>query len=500
MKTGHSISRQFAVIFTFIMAVALALVFLANNLLLKRFYLSNRHREIRSAYNSINEAEAHNSFDTEEYDNTILHICEKYSLDIMVMDGNSQTIKSAGNDANLLKMRLWDRIFSGAGPDNDNRASSGDELLEINDQYSIILTKDIRSGSDYIEMWGTLDSGNIFLIRSAIESIDNSVSITNRFLGYMSVVAIIVCAIVITLVSKKITHPILDLADISEKMTNLEFDRKYVPAGHNEITLLGENINKLSDSLEKNISDLKSANARLKRDIEEKTEIDEMRKEFLSNVSHELKTPIALIQGYAEGLAEGVTNDPKDTAYYCEVIRDEAAKMNNLVQKLLTLNQLEFGENTVNMERFDIVGLIGSLVQTTGILTKQNDISVSYPNGEPIYVWGDEFMVEEILTNYLSNAINHCAGDKKIDICVGDTSEGNKVRVSVFNTGEPIPEENMEHIWEKFYKVDKARTRAYGGSGVGLSIVAAICRSMDQEYGAENYDNGVGFYFTLDKR
>jgi signal transduction histidine kinase len=300
------------------------------------------------------------------------------------------------------------------------------------------------------------------------------------------------------LVSKGISMPILRLAEISDRMTRLDFEAKYKPRGNNEITLLGNNINKLSESLERNISELKGANARLTRDIEEKTEIDEMRKEFLSNVSHELKTPIALIQGYAEGLSEGVIDDPENMAYYCDVISDEAAKMNEMVKKLLTLNQLEFGADTVNMERFDIVEVIQGIVRTTEILTKQNGITVRYPDGEPIYVWGDEYMTEEVITNYLSNAMNHCDYDKNIDIDVKDIEGTDKVRITVFNTGDRIPEESIEHLWEKFYKVDKARTRAYGGSGVGLSIVKAIQTSIGQKFGAENVEGGVQFWFDLE--
>ena len=514
-KYRHSISTQYSFIFIAVFAMAILMLYVANNLLLKKYYLRNKEQEIIEAYDSINQAETENEFDTDEYDNELLRICEKYSLDLLVMDSNSQMIKLTGKDANALKMRLWDRIFSDNIPEgetavadhNDNSPVPGmakppsdpEELLESTEDYSLSLTKDVRTGGEYMEMWGTLGSGNIFLIRSAVESIDNSVAITNRFLGYVSIFVVLVSALLIVLASKTISIPILRLAEISEKMTRLDFNAKYRPRGDNEITLLGRNINKLSESLESTISELKSANARLTKDIEEKTEIDEMRREFLSNVSHELKTPIALIQGYAEGLSEGVIDDPENMTYYCNVISDEASKMNEMVKKLLTLNQLEFGSDTVNMERFDIVEVIQGIVKTTEILTKQNNIDVHFPNGDPIYVWGDEYMVEEIITNYLSNAMNHCSNEKNIDIDVRDIEGTDRVKITVFNTGDRIPEESLEHLWEKFYKVDKARTRAYGGSGVGLSIVAAICNSMGQEYGVTNYDNGVGFYFTLDK-
>ena len=241
---------------------------------------------------------------------------------------------------------------------------------------------------------------------------------------------------------------------------------------------------------------MKTANNELLKDIEKKDKIDEMRKEFLSNVSHELKTPIALIQGYAEGLKEGINSDEESREFYCDVIMDEANKMNIMVKKLLTLNQLEFGNDVVNMERFDIVALIKNYIASSDILLKQKEISVRMEDYESVYAWGDEFKVEEVFMNYFSNAINYAMGDKIIDVKIQRIEQ--KIRVSVFNTGNPIPQESIEHLWEKFYKVDQARTREYGGSGIGLSIVKAIMESMNQEYGVTNYENGVEFWFVLD--
>ena len=218
-----------------------------------------------------------------------------------------------------------------------------------------------------------------------------------------------------------------------------------------------------------------------------------MRKEFLANVSHELKTPIALIQGYAEGLQEEINDDPESRQFYCDVIVDEAAKMNNMVKKLLTLNQLEFGNDVVAMERFDLTALVKNYIQSAAILTKQHEITVRMEEYPPIYAWADEFKIEEVFMNFFSNAVNHCEDDKIIEVKM-EQKDG-KVRVSVFNTGKPIPEDSIHHIWEKFYKVDKARTREYGGSGVGLSIVKAIMESMNQQFGVNNYNNGVEFWF-----
>ena len=255
-------------------------------------------------------------------------------------------------------------------------------------------------------------------------------------------------------------------------------------------------MNTLSEKLKETIGELKTANNELQRDIAEKIRIDETRKDFIANVSHELKTPIALIQGYAEGLTEGMAEDKDSRDYYCEVIMDEANKMNKMVRQLLTLTALEFGNDLPVMEQFDLTALIGGILSSAGILIQQKEAQVIFTQKEPVYVWADEFKIEEVITNYLNNALNHLSGERRIEIRVETMDK--EVKVSVFNTGSPIPEEDLEKLWTKFYKVDKAHTREYGGSGIGLSIVKAIMDSHNKSCGVENRPDGVAFWFTLD--
>ena len=242
----------------------------------------------------------------------------------------------------------------------------------------------------------------------------------------------------------------------------------------------------------------RTANNQLQHDIEQKEKLEDMRNEFLGNVSHELKTPIALIQGYAEGLKEGINDDPESTEFYCNVIIDEAGKMNRMVKNLLILNQLEFGSDEVEFERFDIVKLVKGVIASCDILIQQAEANIDFIAGESAYVWADEFKTEQVVRNYLTNAIHHAENEKRIEVKIIRT-EG-KVRVSVFNSGKPIPEEDIPKLWDKFYKVDKAHTREYGGNGIGLSIVKAIMESFHQGYGVKNYDNGVEFWFELDAK
>jgi signal transduction histidine kinase len=372
------------------------------------------------------------------------------------------------------------------------------KLLKKEEDYGIYKIYDERMESYYIELFGQLDNGYLIYLRSNFESMQESVSISNKFLAYVGFGATLLGIIIMLLVTNRFTKPIHQLSDIAKKMAKLDFNVKYTVKSQDEIGELGTSINTLSEKLEETISELKSANNELLSDIQNKIQIDELRKEFLSNVSHELKTPIALIQGYAEGLIENINDDAESRNFYCEVIVDEASKMNKMVKRLLSLNQIEFGNNQVNIERFDIVALIKAVLNSTDILIQKKEAKVQFSNYPSTYVWADEYMIEEVITNYISNALNHLDGDRIIDIKLTQLTD--RIRISVFNTGANIPDDDLDKIWIKFYKVDKARTREYGGNGIGLSIVKAIMTSLNRECGVINHTNGVEFWFELDTK
>ena len=481
----RSIRRQLLVTFVGTMVIALIAIALINHLFLGRFYESRKVKEIEKAYKTINSLD---SLAEEDFNSAIMEIAIQDNLQILITDEDFTTVRSTSRDAKELAARLFG-YYTGFYRDKIT-------VVETADFYTIQKTKDISINTSYLEMWGQLDNGKWFLIRTPIESIENAVNLSNYFYLCIGALVTSIAVISIIMLSKRITNPIVQLSGLSKRMAELDFDARYTGHAGNEIDQLGENFNKMSDTLEKTISELKTANVELQKDVELKNQIDEVRKEFLNNVSHELKTPIALISGYAEGLKDNIADDAESREFYCDVIIDEANKMNTMVKKLLTLNQLEFGNDQTVMERFDLTALINGVISGMRLLISEKGANVSFKVSEPVYVWGDEFKIEEVVTNYMSNALNHLDYDRKIDVRI--RTENGIVTTSVFNTGDPIPEEDIDKIWDKFYKVDKARTREYGGSGIGLSIVKAIMDAHQQTCGVKNYANGVAFYFTLE--
>ena len=461
---------------------------IVNGSFLEKYYISNKKSEFIKVYTMVQEGVENGTISSETPEKDLGRLTEKNNISIAVIDSEYNVVYTNVREKQMMVVQLFGYLYD----------KNHQEVLEKTDSYDICKSVDPQNNTEYLTMWGNFDNGDIFIMRSPLESIRSAVTIFNRFIGVVGGCVILVSVLLAWYFSKRITEPIMELATLSQKMADLDFDAKYTSGGSNEIGVLGENFNRMSEKLEQTISNLKEANYKLQKDIEQKEKRENMRSEFLGNVSHELKTPIALIQGYAEGLKEGVNDDPESREFYCEVIMDEAGKMNRMVKNLLALNQLEFGEDDVQFERFDITSLISGVLQSLDILIEQKEAQVIFRHKNPIYVWADEFKVEQVVRNYVNNALNHVDGEKVIEIKI--TQENDMAKITVFNTGTPIPEEDLPHIWEKFYKVDKARTREYGGNGIGLSIVKAIMDSFGKGYGAINHTNGVEFWFELDMK
>jgi len=492
MKKQWSLSAKLIITMLLLVTGTVILCWVLNNTFLEEFYIHEKQQEILSGFEILDKESEDNSIASEDFDITFEKLCANGNLSILVIDEEYKVLRSSSWDDKMLMMQLQEMLRGGLNPQNA-------QIMISKERYMMLRQTDMRLQSDYLILWGNLKDGSYVYIKTALESIRESAMITNRFFAGVGLLGIAISAIVIFILAKSISRPIKQLSGISKSMSNLDFEVKYVEKRSDsaEIAELGTHMNEMSHALERTISDLKIANNELKQDIAKKEKIDEMRKEFLANVSHELKTPIALISGYAEGLKEEVNEDPESREYYCDVIIDESDKMNKMVQKLLTLNQLEFGNDVVEMTRFNITEMIAGLVQANQLLAASDGITIEFKEKEQAYVWGDEFKIEEVLTNYLSNAIHHASGAKYISVTYENKEE--VLRICVYNSGKQIQEEEQEKIWTKFYKVDKARTREYGGSGIGLSIVKAIMDSMHQGCGTYNTEDGVVFWLELEK-
>jgi len=484
----RSIRVRYTVLFVGLMSLMVLIICLANTLYLEKYYISEKTKTMIQSYESVNEIL--NEGDPEDEDTYLMlwRMFENSNISALVGMPSQGKVYQFGYEDRMQQQMM--QLVLGQ---TDEKA----RLIEETDRYVIYQLFDLKLQTSYILCFGFLDEGAACFLRSSLPSIRDSALISTQFTWKIGMTVILIGMILVYFLTGHISRPIVRLAHIADRMSHLDFSARYDERREDEINLLGTSMNQMSHELERTIRNLRQANIQLQKDIEEKVRVDEMRKEFISNVSHELKTPIALIQGYAEGLLEGISDDPESMRYYSTVIVDEADKMNQLVRKLLTLNQIESGINTMERTDFDLPDMISGVLNSFDILIRQNGITVDFDVDRQVMVRADEFMMEEVVRNYISNAVHHAEGDKRLEITVEEKERS--VKVSVFNTGLPIPEEDLDNVWQKFYKVDKARTREYGGSGIGLSIVKAVMDSHGGTCGVYNTDEGVCFWFELNR-
>ena len=486
-----SVRIKLFITLSLVILLIILFLILVNNFVFGQFYLYSKTKALKSVYQVVNNY--YNNNENGNLEEELEKIAIQNNFDILIRNDQNVNIYTSNKDffSTLGQMsEMTDRFNTSSG-----------ETLEESEKFTIKKMRDTKNGITYILLSSTLDNGYLLYIRIPITSIQESVKISNNFLYLMAGVAILIAAVIVSYVSRKFTDPILELNDIAKKMANLDFSHKYrTTDADDEINNLGKSINAMSDKLEKTIKQLRETNIELEKDIEEKSKIDEMRKSFISDVSHELKTPIALIQGYTEGLLENVNTDEESRKFYAEVILDETTKMDKLVKQLLELMKLEYGKREFNDTTFNLVELEKEVVRKSKVMLEEKNVKTEFETPDEIDVIADDFYIEQVISNYITNAVKHVKEVNKenlirIENCVD--IEKNKVRVKVFNTGDNIPEEHMLKIWNRFYKIDESRNRKDGGTGIGLSLVRAIMNNYGNSYGVVNKENGVEFYFDL---
>ncbi|MCI8384007.1 MAG: HAMP domain-containing protein [Clostridia bacterium] len=487
-----SVRVRLFVTLSFVILLIILFLILVNNFVFGQFYIYSKTKALKSVYEIVNNH--YTSTQNIDLELQLEKIAINNNFDILIKNDQNVNVYTSNKD-----------FFSTLGQMNEMTSrfnSNLGEVIEKGEEFNIKKIKDNKNDITYILLSATLDNDYLLYIRIPITSIQESVKISNNFLYLMAGFAILIAGVIVTYVSRKFGDPISELNDIAKKMSNLDFSHKYrITDADDEINNLGKSINAMSDKLERTIKQLRNTNIELEKDIEEKSQIDEMRKSFISDVSHELKTPIALIQGYSEGLLENVNSDEESRKFYAEVILDETNKMDKLVKQLLELMKLEYGKREFQDKKFNIVELEKEVVRKSKVMLEEKQAEIKLDTPEEINVFADDFYIEQVISNYITNAIKHLKeinGKKYIRIENVVDVEKNKVRVKVFNTGDIIAEEDIARIWNRFYKIDVSRNRENGGSGIGLSFVKAIMNNYGNVYGVINQENGVEFYLELD--
>ena len=371
---------------------------------------------------------------------------------------------------------------------------------KITDNKGYLIKQYSGRGFDvsFLDCYTYLSTGECVDVYMQVSQVTSTtrISMIASFLAVMMSIA--VALFVISRYVLRITQPVNEMVTTTERMAQLDFSKKCPESKIEELNSLSVSINELSSALDTALTDLQQKNKKLEEDIANERTIDNLRQTFISGISHELKTPIAIIQGYAEGAKMFYASGNAEAAdSYCDTIMTESVRMNDMIMKLLEITKYSSGAYEPARETFALRPFVQDWFDRNEALLA--DKGITYENAVPENVFGngDKIILESVLNNYLSNAVSHAEGEKRLRAYCADT--GRAWRVFIFNTGKPIAAKDIDKIWDSFYRADKSLSRSQGRFGLGLSIVAAIQKLHGEDYGVNNLLTGVEFWFDIKK-
>ena len=323
---------------------------------------------------------------------------------------------------------------------------------------------------------------------ASLQPVDEAVQMVQDYYIYIIAFVVVLIFLASFYYSKQIAKPLLKINDTTKKIAHLDFTEQIPITSKDEIGDLSKNINVLSNKLHSHIG-------QLEQDIEKERKLEKTRKEFISGVSHELKTPLSIMKSCISILKDGVAEHKKE--YYFQAMEREVDKMDTLILDMLELAKFESGTYKMKKDSFYIDMVIEDICEQLSVEIEKKELRV-HKNVCPIEVIANQNRIEQVIVNFITNAIRYTPN--KEDIIISTIDEKNHIKVCIENKGTHIEEEQLDKIWDRFYRVDAARQRSHGGTGLGLAISKNILELHDAEYGVKNTEDGVLFYFYLPKK
>lgn len=474
-KNGLSIRTKMFLQISAIMLVAVLVILFLGSSYLGDIYLYNKKQEMTKLVEYVDGLDIKSGI----YFGTVksLEIDKNLSIDIFDKDGTPLYTSNFVVD----NLTGQSKIISKEELKNNGVI----EIFENNSKQFLLLKQGLSFGGE----------AEVLCSKDTVDENANSALVFT----YGAVIFIFLISLVFVYIyTGRFTKPLIEMSNAAESIANLDFSKKCRDLSNDELGNLAKNINNISSSLNITLNDLNRKNQQLSDDIEKKQTLDQLRKEFISSISHELKTPIAIIKGYAEGaemMAE--SGDFEGVKEYCSIIGKESDKMNGLVYELLELSRYELGDNQLAIEDFPLKSFIESYTESEKLAFEEKGISFSYNVPDDAICKGDFVKLTMVLNNYISNAISHIKNEKILKIFCREYDDF--YRVYVFNSGDRIKNEDIDKIWNSFYRADKSHSRREGRFGLGLSIVSAIQNLHNQKYGVYNEEDGVVFWFDIKK-
>ena len=340
------------------------------------------------------------------------------------------------------------------------------------------------------------NSSLVFCLNLPMETTNTAVKLATRFTRIIGIIVWFVCVIVFYFLSKLICRPHRSIAETAAQIANLDFSKRCPEGFTRELDDLRLSINSMADSLEGHVNALRETNAQLQAELSERIRQQKISAELIANLAHDLKTPITIISGYAEGLSEGVARTPEKQQTYFDTIQRESKQMQTIVTRILALGRMESGETPIIPVDFDLTAMLDEILDSFQRELERLDLRLTRVGPKPCLVYTDYDCIRQSLINYVQNAVYHISNGNRIEVRLEDL--GDRIRVRVINSSEPIAEEEARRFWEKLYRGDPSRQRQNGEMGLGLSIVKGNMERLGHAYGFENVPEFPGVCFWLE--
>ncbi len=313
----------------------------------------------------------------------------------------------------------------------------------------------------------------VLMMDSEIVPLDATVRTFEMQFGWIMCMLIMGALIIALAISRVICSPLEKMSRSARKLAKGDYNEKFIGGGYREAEELAEALNYASEELAKT---------------------DNLQKELVANISHDLRTPLTMIKGYSEVMRDiPGENNPENV----QVIIDETERLTELVNDMLDLSKIRSGTRKPELETFDLTETVRAVLTRYEKLTEKDNYSINFIADENVYVTADRTMILQVVYNLVNNALNYTGEDKRVSI--DQSVWDNRVRISVMDTGKGIAPEDIPYIWDRYYKVDKVHKRAMIGTGLGLSIVKGILESHGASYGVESkVGEGSNFWFELE--
>lgn len=445
-------------IFIFIILWFMQVIFLQN------YYTTMKKNEVRKTAEKIED-----KYDSKELIDTINRIAYKDMFSISLLDNIGNVLYNSelqNKDPITTHTNIYidsSEVISEMLQSNQKSVEYTTKITKFNSQI-FIYCKEINDGNNYI------------LLATPIDPINSTTSVLANQLKYITIISLICSFIVSIFLSNKLTKPISKMAKSAQKLKDGDYNVMFERGYYTEIDNLASTLNSATNELGKT---------------------DTLRKELIANVSHDLRTPLTMIKAYAEMIRDLSGNDEEKRNEHLKVIIDETNRLTRLINDMMDLSKLESGVITIKKNDFDIIETIAILLKNFEMIYEKDGYTFKFDYENPIYVYGDETKIEQVIYNLINNAVNYSDDDKRIIIKL--IQDKKNVKVQIIDHGRGISKEKLPYIWDRYYKIGEIHKTAKTGTGLGLSIVKNILEKHGQKYGVESQENvGSTFWFDLE--